>query len=126
MRVAGEYSFNGGADAVQQRYLALLSEIYDVIGSVDAQISKTKVSEEKTTPRKLLFAPRELNKLFKVFFSDRGWLPVRERCDYPTQHYRADYIPKPLPSWVFREMDFVKQKLGVEVQFGKYSFMVHN
>ena len=23
-------------------------------------------------------------------------------------------------------MDFVKQKLGVEVQFGKYSFMVYN
>ena len=26
----------------------------------------------------------------------------------------------------FREMDFVKNKLGVEVQFGKYAFMVYN
>lgn len=26
----------------------------------------------------------------------------------------------------FREMDFIKNKLGVEVQFGKYSFMVYN
>ena len=26
----------------------------------------------------------------------------------------------------YREMDFVKNKLGVEVQFGKYSFMVYN
>jgi hypothetical protein len=26
----------------------------------------------------------------------------------------------------FREMDFVKSKLGVEVQFGKYAFMVYN
>ena len=26
----------------------------------------------------------------------------------------------------YREMDFVKEKLGVEVQFGKYAFMVYN
>lgn len=26
----------------------------------------------------------------------------------------------------FRQMDFVKRKLGIEVQFGKYSFMVYN
>jgi hypothetical protein len=26
----------------------------------------------------------------------------------------------------FREMDFVKNRLGVEVQFGKYAFMVYN
>lgn len=26
----------------------------------------------------------------------------------------------------FRDMDFVKNKVGVEVQFGKYSFMVYN
>ena len=26
----------------------------------------------------------------------------------------------------FREMDFIKERLGVEVQFGKYAFMVYN
>ena len=26
----------------------------------------------------------------------------------------------------FREMDFVKGRLGIEVQFGKYAFMVYN
>lgn len=26
----------------------------------------------------------------------------------------------------FRDMDFVKEKLGIEVQFGKYSFMVYD
>jgi hypothetical protein len=26
----------------------------------------------------------------------------------------------------FREMDYVKDKVGVEVQFGKYAFMVYN
>lgn len=36
------------------------------------------------------------------------------------------YSPKSLHKGAFREMDFVKEKLGVEVQFGKYSFMVYN
>lgn len=26
----------------------------------------------------------------------------------------------------FREMDFIKDDLGVEIQFGKYAFMVYN
>ncbi|MCX6895909.1 MAG: BglII/BstYI family type II restriction endonuclease [Verrucomicrobia bacterium] len=32
----------------------------------------------------------------------------------------------PLSKGAFRDMDFVKRKLGVEVQFGKYAFMVYN
>ena len=40
--------------------------------------------------------------------------------------YTEEYKPKPLNDGAFREMDFVKEKLGVEVQFGKYAFMVYN
>jgi hypothetical protein len=47
-------------------------------------------------------------------------------CDYPTHYYTKDYKPKNLSKGAFREMDFVKGKLGVEVQFGKYAFMVYN
>ena len=35
-------------------------------------------------------------------------------------------MPKDMKGKPFREMDFIKEKLGVEVQFGKYSFMVYN
>ncbi len=35
------------------------------------------------------------------------------------QRYRAHHRG-------YREIDFVKEKLGVEVQFGKYAFMVYN
>ncbi|MHA1386694.1 MAG: BglII/BstYI family type II restriction endonuclease, partial [Candidatus Helarchaeota archaeon] len=37
------------------------------------------------------------------------------------------YIPETKESHSgFREMDAIKNKLGVEVQFGKYAFMVYN
>ena len=47
-------------------------------------------------------------------------------CDYPLDFYERDYKSKPLASGAFRAMDFVKDTLGIEVQFGKYAFMVYN
>ena len=38
----------------------------------------------------------------------------------------ARLFSKKLRQGAFREIDFVKDKLGIEVQFGKYSFMVYN
>jgi hypothetical protein len=126
MKIAGEYSFNGGREAVRKNYPKLLAEIRDVIESVDAHVCKTKESEEKTMPGKILFSPMALNNQFKTSFSKKQWDSVRVPCDYPTQYYVKGYQPKPLRKGAFREMDFVKQKLGVEIQFGKYSFMVYN
>jgi len=126
MNIAGEYSFNGGKEAVRSNYPKLFLEIRNIIESVDAHACKTKESKEKTMPGKMLFSPQELNDCFKKLFSNRTWESVRVECDYPTEYYVKDYQPKPLRKGAFREMDFVKQKLGVEIQFGKYSFMVYN
>jgi len=57
---------------------------------------------------------------------DKGWESVRVKCEYPIRFYSKNYDPKKLNKGAYREMDFVKQKLGVEIQFGKYSFMVYN
>ena len=40
--------------------------------------------------------------------------------------YEHGYKAQAMNKGAFREMDFVKEKLGVEVQFGKYAFMVYN
>ena len=48
-------------------------------------------------------------------------------CDYPTHYYRRpEYAPKRRGQKAYREMDFLKNRLGIEVQFGKYAFMVYN
>ncbi|MDR2704983.1 MAG: hypothetical protein LBC02_04310 [Planctomycetaceae bacterium] len=126
MKIAGEYSFNNGQEIVQTKYPKLLDEIKNVIAFVDALKCKTKTSKEKTMAEKLLFSPSKLNDCFKKHFTSSGWGTVRIACDYPTKYYVKDYHPKPLQKGAFREMDFVKDKLGIEVQFGKYSFMVYN
>jgi hypothetical protein len=126
MNIAGIFSFNGGTERVQSHYPELLKEITGAIHSIDAKICKTKESKEKTMKGELLYSPSVLNGCFKVSFKKMKWQPVRVKCEYPQEFYINDYVPKPLRGGAFREMDFVKEKLGVEVQFGKYSFMVYN
>jgi len=124
--VAARYSFAGGVKAVESRYPKLLKEIYDAIDSVDARQHKTKESKEKTMPGQMLYSPPKLNDAFKEYLYPRGWKSVRVGCDYATTHYLEDYKIRRPNRGAFREMDFVRDGLGVEVQFGKYSFMVYN
>ncbi len=127
MKIAGVYSFNRGKEEITYRYPALLTEVEEAIRNVNAEDHRTKVSKEKTMPGRMLFSPPSLNKAFKSEFGKRGWNPVRVPCDYSTQYYREGYKAKEQgPRGAFREMDFVKDRLGVEVQFGKYAFMVYN
>lgn len=126
MIIAGRFSFNNGAEVIAAKYPHLLKEVKEIIGLVDSAKCKTKESKEKTMPGRILYSPFALNKEFKRLFYKRGWINKKVNCNYPTQYYSDDYIPKDLSKGAFREMDFVKEKLGVEVQFGKYAFMVYN
>lgn len=125
MRVVGKYSFNGGKEVVEADYATELDEIYKALAPVDADLYRTKESKEKTMPGKMLYSPGELNKAIKHEFGKYDWNSLRVRCDYPTEYYVEGYQRQGVTR-AFRDMDFVKSKVGVEVQFGKYSFMVYN
>lgn len=126
MIVAGSFSFKGGREYIERSYPRLLREIHNVIGAVDAASHKTKVSKEKTMRGKKLFNPKALNRTFKRKFKQTGWESLRIRCEYSREFYENGYTPDPINAGAFREMDFIKERLGVEVQFGKYAFMVYN
>ena len=129
MKVVAEYNFNNGKEFINEKYEDELWEIYQVINSVDAITYKTKVSEEKTIVGKILYSPSELNKAFKRSFNLLGWDQHKVECTYEQGTYLENYRPSPTSGVKpFRDMDFIKKpkKLGVEVQFGKYAFMVYN
>lgn len=126
MKLAGVYSFNDGANVVATKYPDLLQEVEDAIAAIDASLCKTKTSKEKTMTGDMLYSPVALNDCFKAQLYAKQWNSLRVKCQYPTQFYVPGYQPKDLRKGAFREMDFLKRKLGVEVQFGKYSFMVYN
>ena len=124
MIIAAEYSFNDG-HSIQETHPHLLKEVEDIIAAVDASHHKTKESKEITMPGKMLYSPPDLNNAFAEGFESKGWQKKRVTCTYSTDHYRPGYSPKQMHP-AYREMDFLKGRLGVEVQFGKYAFMVYN
>ncbi|MDY6867957.1 MAG: BglII/BstYI family type II restriction endonuclease [Chloroflexota bacterium] len=126
MRIAGVYSFKGGQEVIEAKFAAELEEIKEVIAEVDGTKHKTKVSKEKTMPGRMLYKLGSMNKAFKREFSKRGWQNYKVPCEYPTKFYTSDYDAPETARGAFREIDFVKNRVGVEVQFGKYAFMVYN
>jgi hypothetical protein len=126
MIVAGIYSFNHGREVIEARYSAELTDVLEVIRSIDSRQHKTKASDEQTMYGRQLYSPPALNQAFRAEFSKRKWERKRVRCDYPTEYYTGEYQPTGTLTGAFREIDFVKNRVGVEVQFGKYAFMVYN
>ncbi len=126
MKVVAEYSFNKGKEVLSKNYLNELNEVYSIIESVNSEKCKTKVSKEKTMKGQLLYSPKLLNSSFKKIFQHHKWKTERVLCEYSCDYYTSDYISKPLNKGAFREMDFIKNRVGVEVQLGKYAFMVYN
>jgi hypothetical protein len=106
--IAGRYSFNGGAEAVSEKYPDLLQEIEAVITGVDAQPCKIKISKEKTMAGQVLFSPVEFNKAFARAFYAFGWKKQRVVCEHSIEHYEESYKPKAVLRNGFREMDFLK------------------
>ena len=126
MRIAAQYSFKNGLEEITKRYSHLLAEIKSGIANIDASQARTKISAEKTMLGRTLYSPVQLNEAFKNELYPKDWNNLKVDCEYPTTYYLKDYEIRSSLKGAFRDMDFVKDRLGVEVQFGKYSFMVYN
>lgn len=130
MRIVAEFDFNNGKHAVYTKYKNEFEEIKSVIAAVDATGCRNKESHEKTMLGRILYSPKELNKCFKREFLYYGWKNYSVECSYEFGTYLPGYQPSLTSGKVkpFRDMDFLKdnRKLGIEVQFGKYAFMVYN
>lgn len=129
MIIAGRFSFNQGYEFVQEHYPQHLLEVENCIASLNKEEHKNKISKDKTKKGQQLYSPIALNNSFKQYLEPRGWNHHKETCEYKTDFYTQEYRdsnPEALNPGAFRDMDFVKDQLGVEVQFGKYSFMVYN
>ncbi len=119
MHAVAEHSHNGDREYIERQHGEELREIKRVIGEVDAGRFRVKKSREKTMPGRLLYSPIKLNNAFKRRLERLGWekarITVRTRIAETGMTHNG-----------FREMDFVKDKLGLEIQFGKYAFMVYD
>jgi len=118
MKIIYEYSHLGGSEILKVRYPSYEMEIYEVISKVT--VRRSKISNEKTMKGRKLYSPKEMNKSFKKLFRQKGYEELR---DYYTITIPNNSIEI---KGAFKQIDFVKGKVLVEVQFGKYAFMFYD
>ncbi len=126
MRVGGIFSFKNGQEAIERAHASELEDVLRAIRSVDADSLAKKISSEKTMVGRELYDPKGMNRAIALEFGELGWKNHKVVCGYPDNYYTPDYKPKVAARPAFRDMDFVKNRVGVEVQLGKYAFMVYN
>ena len=140
MQIAAKYSHLNGLEYMLVHHGELWDEIQNVIAHVDAEACKTKVSREKTMRGRLLYSPTEMNKEFKTRFKNMDWKERRNTFwvtddedlmrgiyNQPEEEQRkAIKASGREPIMSYNQTDFVKDRIAVEVQFGKYSFVAHD
>jgi len=118
MRKIYEYSHLGGAEILYVHYPNCEREIDDVISLVKGR--RVKESKEKTMPGRMLFSPPDMNAQFKREFHSRGYQELKDTYTITLPNSNLS-IPG-----AYKQVDFVKGKVLVEVQFGKYAFMFYD
>ena len=140
MQMKARYSHLNGEEYLLVHHEQLWEEVRNVIECVDAKACRTKVSKEKNKKGKLLYSPTNMNKAFKDEFRDRGWEERRKTFwltadeglmrgifglseEMQKQEItEAGYIP----IMSYNQTDFLKDRVAIEVQFGKYAFVAHD
>ncbi len=134
MKIVEIYSHLNGLEYLKVHLPKLWEEIEEVVNTVDAEACKTKKSKEKTRNGKLLYSPIDMNKKFKELLESKGWKESRTQY-YVTANVKLaretlwfdpakqrETIEKNGAEalYTYNQTDFVKNRVAVEVQFGKY------
>ena len=140
MKIAKIYSHLNGLEYLMVHHKSLWREVQTVIKSVDADACKTKISKEKGMEGDVLYSPPAMNERFKASLTGKDWKESRvtywvtedEKLIRQTLQKPADEQKREIseagytPIMSYNQTDFVKDRVAIEVQFGKYSFVAYD
>ena len=140
MRIVERYSHLNGWEHIKVHKPHVWDEIEEVVATISAEEIRTKESMERGKIGRLLFSPTHLNRRFKDEFSSRHWKEsrtsywvtsdvelIRKTVNMSAAEQRQKILDAgrtPIAS--YNQTDFVKDRIAVEVQFGKYSFVAYD
>jgi len=126
MKICGIYSFNNGIETTQEKYPRLFQEIEELIAKIDASACKAKGDKKRSMSYRVSYSIYRLKRTFTFELLSRGWERKKVSCKYTTEFYEPSFKHRMINNGAFREMDFVKNRLGVELGFNKYAGMVYS
>ena len=101
--IADSYSHLFGEEVIRFKYPQIGTDIDDM---ASLGVQGPTASKEKTKVGKLVYRGEHFNPVLKLHFEQRGW--AKQKLPYGG------------------EVDFVKERVAMEVQFGKYSFVAYD
>ena len=109
----------GGAEVLESHHQTAWSDIEGAIAAIDPERVKAKRSREKGREGRLLYSPKAMNSVIKKSLQNQGWREMVEGSEMLLDSDQSSGKSK-------RVVDFAKDKVGVEVQFGKYAFIAYD
>ena len=140
MKIAEMYSHLNGREFLLVHKPGLFQEIQDVIEAVDAEKCRTKVSKERGMHGKLLYSPIDMNARFCELLRQKTWNEsrvsywvtkneklIRRTLGLPAEEQKQEIeAAGEEPIFSYNQTDFVKDRVALEVQFGKYAFVAYD
>ena len=140
MKIAAKYSHLNGLESLLLRRKHLWDEIELAIKNVNAFNCRTKESKEKGKKGEMLFSPTAMNQKFKEELSKSGWVenrqtmyttddPILLKSILEKKSERQKEIIENAGKealMTYNQTDFLKDKVSIEIQFGKYAFVAHD
>lgn len=140
MRIVERYSHLNGWEHIKVHKPQVWDEIEEVIATINAEEVRTKESRERGMVGRMLFAPTHLNRRFREEFSVRLWKEsrtsywvtsdvelIRKTVNMTAAEQRQEILAAGrIPIASYNQTDFVKDRIAVEIQFGKYSFVAYD
>mgnify|MGYP003320063108 CR=1 FL=1 len=134
MKIANQYNHLNGLEFLIVNKPKLWRQIQDAIFAIDAN-RFLKKSKDKTKTGKTIYSQKLLNKEFERILNPLGWksqktpyyvtsdlVVARDISQMRDKKEQAAYIMRKglEPLSTNNQVDFVKDRVAVEVQFGKY------
>lgn len=140
MRILERYSHLNGWEHIKVHKPQVWDDIEEVVAKIDAEEIRTKASKERGMVGRMLYSPVHLNQRFKEEFARRGWHEsrtsywvtsdvelIRKTVDMEAAEQRREILDAgKTPIASYNQTDFVKDRIAVEIQFGKYSFVAYD
>jgi hypothetical protein len=140
MKIVQTYSHLNGLEYLLVHKKRLWIEIQAVIQDIDATQCRTKISKEARMKGQTKFSPIDMNREFRSHLKSKDWTESRvtywvtddERLIRQTISLSADEQKEAIlasgktPIMSYNQTDFVKDRVAIEVQFGKYAFVAYD
>jgi len=140
MKIAGTYSHINAVEYLLVHRPYLWEEIQSVILAVDAVKCKPKISKGGRAGARRLYSPVDTTMAISELLKAKGWREsratywvgqseklIRKTLLLPAAEQKRQILAAgETPIFSYNQTDFVKERVAVEVQFGKYSFVAYD